>query len=85
MNRTFLLLALMCLQLFPDELSAQSSSGRGEIRIIIYNSSQKDYIIKKHDKIAQLLIQRIESPEIVEVEELSNSERGKRTFGSSDK
>ncbi len=37
MNRPFLLLALMCLQLFPDELSAQSSSGRGEIRIMWYN------------------------------------------------
>ena len=37
MNRPALLLALICLQLFPDELSAQFSSGRGEIRIMWYN------------------------------------------------
>jgi len=37
MNRPALFLVLICLQLFPDELPAQFSSGRGEIRIMWYN------------------------------------------------
>ncbi len=59
------------------------SGYRGEIEIIIYNSSKEDYIIKKYDKIAQLLIQKIETPKIVGVDQLSNSERGNKNFGSS--
>ncbi|MFH1749974.1 MAG: dUTP diphosphatase [bacterium] len=61
------------------------SGYRGEIRIIMYNTSAEDFVIKKHEKIAQLLIQKIESPKILEVLELSDSERGKKTFGSSNK
>ncbi len=58
---------------------------RGEIRIIMYNTSRQDYEIHKHDKIAQMLIQKVELPKIVEVDQLSDSERGKKTFGSSNK
>ncbi|MFC1656490.1 dUTP diphosphatase [Patescibacteria group bacterium] len=61
------------------------SGYRGEIRIIMYNTSKEDYKIKKHDKVAQMLIQKVESPKIVEVDKLSWSERDKKTFGSSGK
>ena len=61
------------------------SGYRGEIKVVMFNTSEKDYTIKKHDKIVQLLIQKIESPKILEVQDLSESERGQKSFGSSKK
>lgn len=43
------------------------------------------YKIKKGDKIAQLLIYRIQTPEVVETKELWQSQRGNKGFGSSGK
>ncbi len=56
---------------------------RGEYKVILVNLSSKDYEIKKGQKIAQLLIQKIETAEIEETENLSDSVRGKKAFGSS--
>jgi len=58
------------------------SSYRGEIKIILKNLSNHEYIIKKGDKIAQILIQKIEVPIIEEVTELDNTKRGQEGFGS---
>lgn len=55
---------------------------RGEYKIVLINLSSKDYKIKKGQKIAQVLIQKIENPEIEEVNELSKTERGAGGFGS---
>lgn len=57
---------------------------RGEYRIIMYNCGSESFTFKKGDKIAQLLIQPIVSAEIIEVEELSHSDRGTAGFGSTD-
>ena len=58
---------------------------RGEIKIGIINLSSTDYVLKKGHKIAQILIQKVEQPDIIEVRELSDSERGKNGFGSTGK
>ncbi|MFA6183631.1 MAG: dUTP diphosphatase [Parcubacteria group bacterium] len=58
------------------------SSYRGEIKIILTNLSDKNYIINKGDKIAQILIQKVESPDIKEIEVLNDTERGEGGFGS---
>lgn len=58
------------------------SSYRGEIKIILTNLSDKNYVIKKGDKIAQMLIQKVEIPDIEEAEELDDTERGEGRFGS---
>jgi len=55
---------------------------RGEYKIILFNTSKEKFEIKKGDKIAQVLIQPIVTAEIEEVEELSDSVRGKGGFGS---
>lgn len=55
---------------------------RGEIMIILANLSDKDYKIKKRQKIAQMLIQKAERAEIKEVLELSETKRGGGGFGS---
>lgn len=58
---------------------------RGEIRVGMINLSQKEYKIEKGHKIAQILIQKIEIPEIVESYDLSETARGDRGFGSTGK
>ena len=58
------------------------SGYRGEVRILVHNLSQNDYVVGKGSKIAQMLIQAVEQKEIVEVEELSETERGTGGFGS---
>lgn len=58
------------------------SGYRGEIKVVLINLSNQDFEIKKGMKIAQMLIQKIEHPEIEEVKELSESDRGGNGFGS---
>lgn len=58
---------------------------RGEYKIIVVNLSSENYEIKKGQKIAQLLIQKIETAEIEEVDELSETTRGDGGFGSTGK
>jgi dUTP pyrophosphatase len=58
---------------------------RGEYKIGVVNLSEKPYTFEKGHKIAQLLIQRVESPIFEEVEELSDTSRGGGGFGSTGK
>ena len=58
---------------------------RGEVKIALVNTSDEDYTIEAGHKVAQLLIQKVEHPEIVEVSELSDTARGEQGFGSSGK
>uniref|UniRef100_T1L616 Deoxyuridine 5'-triphosphate nucleotidohydrolase n=1 Tax=Tetranychus urticae TaxID=32264 RepID=T1L616_TETUR len=56
----------------------------GEIKIILHNCSEHDYIISKDMKIAQLIVEKAEFPDLIEVEYIVDSgERGEKGFGSS--
>lgn len=55
---------------------------RGEIGIVLANLSEQDYKIEKGQKIAQVLIQKVEQADIEEVEELSETKRSDGGFGS---
>lgn len=55
---------------------------RGEVRVILFNFSDKDFEIKSGDRIAQLVIERIYTPEVLVVKELDASVRGAGGFGS---
>jgi len=59
------------------------SGYRGEYKIVLVNLSSNNFEIKKGQKIAQLLIQKIETPKIEIAEELSKTKRGEGGFGSS--
>lgn len=62
------------------------SGYRGEVMIGIINlSDNQDYTVVRGHKIAQLLIQKVEAPIIREVEELEDSHRGEKGFGSTGK
>ena len=59
------------------------SGYRGEVCAILINLDlQKDIIIKRGDKICQLVIQRVENVEIEITDELENTSRGEGGFGS---
>ena len=55
---------------------------RGELRIILKNGGAKSVVIPRGDRIAQLVFQRFLTPDVVEVSELSATERGEDGFGS---
>ena len=41
---------------------------RGPIRIILFNHGSKDYKVKQGDRVAQLILEKCCTPEVVEVE-----------------
>jgi len=57
----------------------------GEIKIILYNYNDEKYEIKIGDRIAQGVIIPVAIPEVIEVDELKNTERGIGGFGSTGK
>ena len=54
----------------------------GSIVVKLYNHSGYSYLVKKGDKISQLVILPIETPELELVDELQETERGENGFGS---
>ncbi len=58
------------------------SGYRGEILILLHNLSSEEFRIQKGSKIAQMLIQPVKQEEIIEAEELDETERGSKGFGS---
>ena len=58
------------------------STYRGEIGIIIHNLSNQEFKVERGMRIAQMLIQPVEQKELIEVEELDETERGEGAFGS---
>lgn len=61
------------------------SDYRGEICVGLCNLSAEDYTIVPGERIAQLLIMRVETPEPVEVNTLDETSRGAGGFGSTGK
>ena len=56
---------------------------RGNICALLFNFSTNEFLIKRGDRIAQLIIERISMPIVREVEELPQTEREGKGFGSS--
>ena len=54
----------------------------GEIKVVLFNHGDKDFEVKKGDRIAQLILERCETPEVEEVGEVKDTERGSKGFGS---
>ena len=58
---------------------------RGEVKVILVNLSKDDFTINNGERIAQMIIAKHEQAELMEVEELMESERGAGGFGSTGK
>lgn len=59
------------------------SDYRGEVLVALHNHSKEDRVIEPAERIAQLVITPVYMPEVEEVSELSETERGSGGFGSS--
>lgn len=55
----------------------------GDVSVILLNTGNKPVPVKHGDRIAQLILERADRLEVVEVDELPASERGEKGFGSS--
>uniref|UniRef100_A0A8D0EAA3 Deoxyuridine 5'-triphosphate nucleotidohydrolase n=1 Tax=Salvator merianae TaxID=96440 RepID=A0A8D0EAA3_SALMN len=55
---------------------------RGNIGVVLFNFGKEPFKVKKGDRIAQLICERIYYPELEEVEVLDETERGSGGFGS---
>jgi dUTP pyrophosphatase len=55
---------------------------RGEVKVVLFNLGDKDFKIQEGDRVAQLVLEKIYTPEVVEVQELQESVRGAGGFGS---
>lgn len=55
---------------------------RGEVRVCLVNLGQEPVRLRRGDRIAQLVVQRVERVRLVEVAELAGSVRGVGGYGS---
>ena len=61
------------------------SDYRGEIKVIIYNHSDNDFIINNGDRIAQMILAPVIKMELEETQNLPSTIRGQGGFGSTGK
>lgn len=55
---------------------------RGDVGVILFNTTGEDFIVKKHERIAQMVIKEVLPSRFFEVDELTDSDRGSNGFGS---
>ena len=61
------------------------SDYRGEIKIILFNHGDNEFVIKNKDRVAQMILMPVNKMELEEVKNLPNTLRGKGGFGSTGK
>lgn len=67
------------------EAGVIDSDFRGNIRVLLHNHGSQNYVVHKHDKIAQLIILPLPSFRMEETDHLSKTTRGTDGFGSTGK
>ena len=58
------------------------SDYRGEVKVIMINLGQSDFVVQRGDRIAQLVVSPVAQVVVVEVDSLSSTGRGEGGFGS---
>lgn len=61
------------------------SDYRGEIKVILINLGDTDFIVKRGDRIAQMVFSKCENPSIERVNQLDETDRGEGGFGSTER
>ena len=61
------------------------SDYRGEIKIILINSSKKSFVVKSGDRVAQMILSPVAKGKLKEIKILPRTMRGKGGFGSTGK
>ena len=65
------------------QLGTVDASYRGDIKTILYNFNNHEVTIQPYDRIAQMVVCPIFKPEVEACDELSDTTRGEKGFGSS--
>lgn len=55
---------------------------RGQFSVLLFNHSDQEYKIQKHERIAQIILEKISTPDMVMVQWFEPTERGTGGFGS---
>ncbi|KAJ0406929.1 hypothetical protein ATCC90586_000190 [Pythium insidiosum] len=55
---------------------------RGNVGVVLFNHAEEDFIVKRGDRVAQLILEKIAYADIDVVEEIEETERGAGGFGS---
>ena len=55
---------------------------RGEVGVVLFNHGDQDFEVKMGDRIAQLILEKIDTPPVEEVQGLDDTVRGSGGFGS---
>ena len=61
------------------------SDYRGELKIILFNHGNKDFIVNNNDRVAQMILTPVIKMELEEVDQLPKTIRGSHGFGSTGK
>jgi len=61
------------------------SDYRGEIKVILFNFGEDDFIIKRGDRIAQMILSKVYRANLILTDELNESSRGEGGFGHTGK
>jgi len=69
----------------PNSPGTIDAGYRGEVKVIMLNAGKELFAIKRGDRIAQMLINKLPEVVIEEVNQLSDTQRGKGGFGSTGK
>jgi len=55
---------------------------RGNVGVILFNHGEADFTVKQGDRVAQLILEKVEIARVVEASELPDTQRGEGGFGS---
>jgi len=74
-------LALRHLISLPNTPATVDADYRGEVKVILVNHGREPFPVNHGDRIAQMVVARVEHVDFEEVDELTDSERGQGGFG----
>ena len=74
-------LALRSIISLPNTPATSDADYRGEVKVILINYGKEPFIVRHGDRIAQMVIARVEQVRFEEVDELGSTVRGEGGFG----
>ena len=74
-------LALRSMISLPNTPATIDADYRGEVKVILINYGKEPFIVRHGDRIAQMVIARVEQVRFEEVDELGSTVRGEGGFG----
>ena len=66
----------------PNTPGTIDSDYRGELKVILINHGEDDFVVQRGDRIAQIVVAPVQRGNLVEVEDLDETQRGSGGFGS---